>query len=85
MGAASALAGADMPAILIAAAARRLMAPPGRESRRIGAEVTTVGVEDVTSIERIVIGAAPPAGADINKRACAGAANRHSASSLSIR
>jgi hypothetical protein len=46
--------------------------------------VTTVGVDDDTSIERIVVGTAPRR-ADISKRACAGAAKRHSASSLSMR
>ena len=60
------------------------MAPAGRASRRIAGDVTTVGVEDATSIERIVTGAVF-AGAAMTKRDCAGEAKRHSVSSSSMR
>ena len=81
---ASVAAGACIPAMRTAVAARRLMAPAGRASRRIAGDVTTVGVEDATSIERIVTGAAF-AGAAMTKRDCAGEAKRHSVSSSSMR
>ena len=76
--------GACMPARRTAVAARRLIAPDGRASLRIAAEVIAVGVDDVTSIERMVTAGALPA-AGITNRACAGEAKRHSVSASSMR
>ena len=78
------VAGACMPAMRTAVAARRLIAPDGRDSRRIAGDVITVGVVDATSIERMVTGAVF-AGAAMTSRDCAGEAKRQSVSSSAMR
>ena len=79
------VAGACPPARRTAVVARRLMAPLGLERRRIAAEVTTRGVEDVASTARMVSCAWPGPAAGISRRAWAGAARRHRVSSSSMR
>jgi hypothetical protein len=51
-----------------AIAARRLIVPLGRVRRRIAAEVVTWGVDDMASIERIVIDAEPACAAGMSRR-----------------
>ena len=61
------------------------MAPSGRDSLRIGADVVTSGVEEDASMLRIVSAGVLCAAVFMMSRDCAGEAKRHSASSSFMR